>query len=402
MKEVFTIYVKELREVLRDRRTLMLMIVLPTVFMPLLFHIMFSFINKQEKKASEEVIKTALINGEILPELGELFKRSEGFEVVTGFDEAKLTQALKTEEIKLGLVLPKDGADMVTGNYQLEIKAYYDNAAASSKVIRRAQKVIDAYNEESQKDRLITLGVTSALQRKAVIEPVTLVKTGIADKREIIGEQAGGLLPYFFIIFCFVGALYPAIDITAGEKERGTLETLLLTPVPRSYLVVGKFLVVFTSGITSAVLCLASMGAWIHFKAGGLSDEIGLIISSITPGDLFLVAFMLVPLAAIFAALLLTISVYAKNFKEAQSYVTPLNFVIILPAVLAMLPGVELNWGWAMVPVTNIALAIKELVKGTVDYTMLGVIFVSTSLFAGIAFAFCVSWFKREQVLFRN
>ncbi len=402
MKKILTIYIKELREVLRDRRTLILMIVLPTVLMPLLFHLVFNFMQKQEKEANEEKIKIAVINTEILPGLGELFSNSDGFEVLPGYQEDQIKEALKKEEIKLALVLPKDGAELVTNNYQIEVKAYYDNADATSRVIRRAQKIFDAYNEEAQKKALMGLGVSSALKRKGVVEPVTLVKTGIADKREMVGEQVGGLLPYFFIIFCFVGALYPAIDITAGEKERGTLETLLLTPVPRSYLVIGKFLVVFTSGVTAAILCLASMGTWLHFMAEGFSDEIGDIMSSISPGDLFLIAFMLIPLAAIFASLLLTISIYAKNFKEAQSYVTPLNFVIILPAVIAMLPGVELNWGWAMVPVTNIALAIKELVKGTVDYTMLGVIFLSTSLFAGIAFAFCVSWFKREQVLFRN
>ena len=103
-----------------------------------------------------------------------------------------------------------------------------------------------------------------------------------------------------------------------------------------------------------------------------------------------------------FAALLLSISVYAKSFKEAQAYATPLNFLIIIPAVIAILPGVELDWTWAMVPITNISLAIKELIKGTMNYEMFIAILGSSTLIAGALLWFCTKWFDREGVLFRE
>ena len=117
--------------------------------------------------------------------------------------------------------------------------------------------------------------------------------------------------------------------------------------------------------------------------------------------DLVLLALMLIPVAAIFAALLLSISIFARNSAEASTLISPFGIVLIVPAALAMLPGVELNWFWAWVPVTNISLAMKELLKGTMDYTMLVAILTSSTLIAGGLLFFCAKWFNRESVLFR-
>ena len=118
--------------------------------------------------------------------------------------------------------------------------------------------------------------------------------------------------------------------------------------------------------------------------------------------DRAMVALMLVPTAAMFAAILLSISVYAKSYKEASGLISPLMIVTILPTLAALLPGVEMNWKWAMVPLTNVSLAMKELVKGTMDYSMLSVIMLSTTVTSGALLALCRWWFNREAVLFRN
>jgi sodium transport system permease protein len=118
--------------------------------------------------------------------------------------------------------------------------------------------------------------------------------------------------------------------------------------------------------------------------------------------DLLLIAAMLIPTAAIFAALLLSISIYARSFREASTYCGPLNLVMLLPAFIALLPGVQLDWIWALVPITNITLAIKELVKGTMDYAMLVAILGSSVVIAGALLFFCTKWFEREAVLFRQ
>lgn len=172
--------------------------------------------------------------------------------------------------------------------------------------------------------------------------------------------------------------------------------------MPRHHLVLGKFLVIFTTGFTAALLSLCSIMVWLLTKGQEVKGVLGNVISSVGSMDLGLIAFMLFPTTAIFAALLMCISIYAKSFKEAQSYATPLNFLAIIPAVMAMMPGVELNWKTAMIPVTNVSLAIKELIKGTMDYNMLVAIIGSSTFIAFVAIVFCAKWFERESVLFRE
>ena len=285
---------------------------------------------------------------------------------------------------------------------QTTVDMFFNGASKISPVERKTRALLERQGDKLRLARLEALGLDSPDKQSAVLEPVKLEAHNTADMREVVGEQAGGMLPYMFIIFCYLGALYPAIDLAAGEKERGTLETLLLAPIPRVQLVLGKFLVVFTAGVVSALLSIAGLGLWLAYQGQEVGGAMGEIIKSVSPIDLTLIALMLVPMAAMFSALLLSISIYAKSFKEAQSYSAPLNMLVIMPAVLAMLPGIELDWTWALVPITNISLAIKELIKGTMDYTMLVAILGSSVVIAGACLAFCTWWFNREDVLFRS
>jgi len=403
MKGILTIYLKEFKEVLRDRRTLIFMIVLPTIILPVLFNFMINFIAKQEKKASEETLEYALINGDLFPQLKQALADNPGFEIDSSIaDEADIIPAIQNGDIKLGLLVPEDSSEYLDAGYPLEVKLVYNNASVTSKVVSRTNKLMDELNKGLRKTRLIEVGISNPLAQEGILEPSKVVKSGYASKREILGERIGGLLPYFFVVFCFMGAFYPAIDIGAGEKERGTLETLLLTPVPRSSLVLGKFGVVFTCAVVAAIVSLSSMGIWIYVQGSKLSGDIGEIVRSFSVVDLGLILLMILPTAALFAALMLSLSIFAKNFKEAQNFIAPLQFLLIFPAFMAFLPGISLNWKTALVPITNIALAVKELTKGTVDYPMVFMIFGSTAVLAGIATIFCVKWFQRESVLFRN
>jgi sodium transport system permease protein len=211
------------------------------------------------------------------------------------------------------------------------------------------------------------------------------------------------LLPYMILVFAFLGALYPAIDLGAGEKERGTLETLLVAPISRIALVVGKFLVVLAAAVISALLSTASLAA--SMQLGFLED---LATSSSTFSFNFIEAvvalLMVIPVACIFAALLLALSIFAKSFKEGQSYAAPLQMVLILPAMVAFLPGVKLDWGMASIPIINVTLALKEIFNGNLDqhWHHIGLIFLSTTVFATALLWFSTWWFRREQVLFRT
>jgi sodium transport system permease protein len=203
------------------------------------------------------------------------------------------------------------------------------------------------------------------------------------------------------------GAMYPAIDLTAGEKERGTIETILCSPVSRTHLVLGKFLMVLTASLCTAILAMTSMGVsfgavkkymavTITFKADNpLNFTIG--IKAISA-----VFLMVLPLAVLFSAALLAIALMAKSYKEAQSYLSPLVIVVVIPAVAALMPGVEINTRMLLIPVLNTSLVCKDIVSGTYHWDNIGTIFVSSCVYAAAALFIAVKLFQREDVLFRT
>jgi sodium transport system permease protein len=396
---IVTVFRKELLEVSRDRKTLIFMIALPLLFIPMLLQVTWDFIADAEEEAASKTLDYAIVGGEHLPEVAEAFASTQGFSAVVLDDpsEAAIRAAVADERIDFALVMNPPGPG---GQHVVEL--WYDNAPMSSKVKPRVNEVIDGLGGELRRDRLAAFGIHDPGVLQGVIEPVVVQPRGTAAMREVLGERVGGMLPYLLIIFCFMGAMYPAIDLAAGEKERGTLETLLLVPIPRGQVVLGKFLVVFTAGVVAAVLAIAGLGGWLAWRSRELEGDLGAVLAAIGAGDLLLIAAMLVPTAAIFAALLLAISIYAKSFKEAQSYIAPLNMLVILPAFLAMLPGVELDWATASIPLANISLAIKELIKGTMDLSMMVAILGSSTLLAAGMLWAATWWFGREDVLFRQ
>ena len=401
---ILTIYLKEMKEVLRDRRTLVFMLIMPTVLMPLLMYLIIGFIVKADRKARTEELPYALFGAENLPELAREFTDETGFEKVTVASRDEITSAIEQNKIKFALVIPEKARERLEKGGQVTVQLFYNNASMASMVRNRAGNIIRKVNDKFRSDRLASLGLETPEQQENLITPITIEEKGTAKTREKLGESLGGMLPYLFIIFCLLGSMYPAIDLGAGEKERGTLETLLLAPIKRSQIVLGKFFVVFTTGVTAALLSITSIGIMLTIIVKDIPGELELhrVFASISVIDLVLIAAMLIPTAAIFASVLLSISIYAKSFKEASSYCGPLNFLAIVPAVIAMLPVVKLDWYWAMVPITNISLAIKELIKGTMDYRMLIAILGSSVIIAGALLIFCTKWFQRESVIFRE
>jgi sodium transport system permease protein len=222
-------------------------------------------------------------------------------------------------------------------------------------------------------------------------------------------------VPYIIIILCLTGAMYPAIDLTAGEKERGTMETILCSPIGRLDLVLGKFLLVLTAALSTVVFAIVSMG--LSFVAGGMflgkmmgsggmpnaaGAASGGLPFTIDPMGVVTVFALVIPVSVFFAGLLLAVALFAKSYKEAQSYVSPLILVAIVPSVLGLLPGFELNSTLALVPVLNICLVSKEILSGVYNGTHIAIVFGSMCAYAAASLAFCVTMFKRESVLFRG
>ena len=398
---MWTIYLKELLELTRDRKTLIFTILIPIFAMPLIFG-GFAYVSSHMfKSARTAQMRYAIFGQQHAPELGARFAQQANLQRVALADESEIRSAIADERIKFAVVIPPQFDTTLQQHRQAAIALHYNSASTVDVTQQRVREVIDGYNGSLRQQALSALNLNPA-QLAFALAPVVLEKKSTADQREQMGAVVGGMLPYLLLMVCLTAAMYPAIDLGAGEKERGTLETLLLAPVPRGAIVLAKFLVLFTVGMTSAVLMVGSMAVLLTVFGGSLEGNMAVMVRSITLPDLAMITLMLVPTAAIFASLLLSISIYAKSYKEAAGMITPLMLLTILPIVVAMLPGVELNWLWAMVPLTNVSLAMKELVKGTMDYSMFGVIFASTTVIAGALLLLCRWWFNRESVLFRN
>lgn len=397
---MWLVFFKELKELLRDRKTLFFMIALPLIIFPLIFGGI-AFMTKQAiEKAESKVLKYALVGEQFAPDISEQLQQPDKFSRIEVAKDADYSQLIRNETVDFVLVIPDNYSADVLSAGQSTIKLYLNDAGLNL-VYQRVSEITKQQSTLFQQGAFDKLGLTT-VQQQALIEPIVLEKVNTADSRENWGEKIGGMLPYLLFILCLQGAMSPATDIGAGEKERGTLETLLISPIDRNKIVMGKFLTIAFAGSMTALITVASMAGWGLVLSQGMALQfVADFMGQIGFIDFVLIFLMLVPVVAIFAAVLLSISIYAKSFKEAQSYMVPLVFLVIVPVILALLPGVELKGGWAWVPLTNVALAMKELIKGTMDYFQLIAIFGSTVVIAGAVLAFCVYWFKQEKVLFR-
>jgi sodium transport system permease protein len=266
---------------------------------------------------------------------------------------------------------------------------HYEGELRSGFAVSEIQRFFSDYRE-----RIVTARLAGRGLAPTFVKPFAVQVENVAPPEKVGGNVIGGIIPYMFLLLCFTGAMYPAMDLTAGEKERGTMETILCSPVSRLELVLGKFLMVLTASLGGPLL-VAMVGA--NRGAGAAAA-----LPSLDPLGLLAVLVLVLPMAVFFSALLLAISLVAKSFKEAQSYLSPLVIVIILPAVAGVLPGVELNGQLALVPILNVSLASKELVSGVWHWPHLALIFGSTSVYAALALAWAVRMFNREDVIFRT
>lgn len=233
------------------------------------------------------------------------------------------------------------------------------------------------------------------------LTPVISQADNVAPREKVGGRILGQILPLILIIMTITGAIYPAIDLTAGERERGTLETLMVAPVATGELIAGKFIVVTLVSMISATLNLLSVGGTIYF--GGLGDLL-------TGGDAFviplwslpLVLAALIPLAVMFSAALLAVCSFARSFKEAQNYVMPVMVAAMIPAVIGILPATRLQGATLVMPVANIVVLSRELFLGHTDPTAILWVISSTCIYAGAAVAVAAKLFGQEAVLFAD
>jgi sodium transport system permease protein len=400
-RNVGIVYRKELIDSLRDRRTVISMVVVPLLVMPLLGIGMLALSAKLVGQAEEEVPTVMILGGEDSPRVMADLRQLKDLHIVPA--KPDYVDEISNRQIRAVVEIPEGFEAKLAAGESSTVKIYmYEGELKSSFGADRLQRFF-----RELRDRTIREHLEERQLQDTLVHPFDIQQKNVAPPEKVGGAILGGLVPYFVILLCLTGAMYPAMDLTAGEKERGTIETILCSPVSRTHLVLGKFLMVLTASIATAVLSITSMA--VSFGAGkklllsvtnGEADAALQI--TITGKAMVSIFFVVLPLAVFFSAALLALSLFAKSFKEAQSYISPLMIVVVLPAVAALLPGVELDATLALVPVLNTSLVSKEIITGTYHWNLIALIFLSSSAYACAALAIAVKLFQREDVLFRT
>jgi sodium transport system permease protein len=373
------------------------MVVIPILLFPVLFKIMFSVQRSQEQKAQEKVLYVACVNHGNAERFVEILEGRDNFNIVDSVPEDSIRAFLQRDELDGAYVLEEDFDEEVASLAPGRLDLYFKSTDDHNITRNRLTEPVEEFEEELLEARFESLELD-----QEVVDGVNLKRHNVASMKEQVGKRAGGFLPYIFILFCFMGAMYPAIDLAAGEKERGTLETLLTAPVNRFHILLGKFGVVVLSGLLTATISM--FGLYLGFKqAGEIPPELlDVIIKILGVDTILLVLSLLLPLTVFFAGVLLSISLPAKSFKEAQSFITPLNIVVIIPAAIGMIPGITMNFKTALIPVLNVSLATKEIIAGTMTTGNLIVVYISLISYALLSLGFSALWFKKESTIFRS
>ena len=383
---ILTVLKKELTDLLRDRRTMLSMVVLPVVVFPLIFAVMNRFMGEAEKKAETEATTVAIVKGSI-PQAFEPALTRSGLRIVEVPDVAK---AVLDKTTATGIAVSADGK---------LITLFTEGTRPSSNIA--AEKLRTALND--LRDAFVLEKLRSANLDGSVLKPFAVKRENVASERKMGGQLLGTMLGYIVILLMFSGGMYPAIDMTAGEKERKTLEALITSPARRTDLVLGKIIATVVATYATALLTTASL--FFSIRKGGLEMKGMEKLIGNVPTDPQTIAFMvltLLPVAIMAGSLMLSIALMARGFKEAQSYLTPLIMVVIFPSLLGGLPGMELTPVLSLIPIFNSSQLLKSILQGDVQ----GVSFVVTNLanivYAGICFLLAVRSFNDEKVLFRT
>ena len=392
---IFKIFKKELKETLRDKRTMIMMVVIPMLVFPLLINVVTSISGSFEDSAEEKKIKIGII-GDTSDYLAQkLYDIPSSFgpkEVVAyAGDSSQMLNDYRNEKLDLLLFYEPNIQKKLDANEKAIVKWTLDKTKIGNQGLAKSyMQIIEA---EARFLRYDALGID-----EEALKPFEVIYENSASEQQMIGELAGGFLPYIFIAFGFMGCMYPAIDLFTGEKERGTIETLLSTPVHRWKILVGKMLVIILSGLMAAFSAL--LGLFLSIQYLDMVPDVKLIevISTIlTPTFIIKLFFLLLPLTIFFAGVMVPVSVYTKTFKEAQSIIAPMNIVVILPAMVGLFPGIELNIATACVPILNIVLTTKSLIAGNVDYLLFALSFAVMLILAGVAVLFSFRQFGKES-----
>ena len=376
---LWNILKKELRELFRDKKSLAMMLIIP-IFIPLLVIGMSALFESQANMDIEEYNKIGFAY-----EMTEIEKNIAGemnIEVVNGTED-ELKQKYDKSEINLYItkdsnkyIINSDGSDTSTYSSSL-METFYN-----------------AYKQYLQQSYLQENNISS----EEVLNIIT-VEENVIEEDNFFANYIKNYAFLFIMMAITVSATYPATDTTAGERERGTLETLLTFPIKSRDIIVGKFLGVTVSSIITGIisLILAIISLIVTKNMFSIYEGIDTMFSPIT---IVFAVIVIIAYSFFISGLCIAIASTSKTFKEAQSALTPLTFISFFPGMIAFMMGITATPILSIVPFLNFTLIFTDINNGTIDFANILLMAISTIIYISVVFAYIIKQYKSEKVLF--
>lgn len=394
MKRIGALLKRELKDILRDKKTLFTMVVIPILLYPLLIVGMSLLLSAIMSSQAEKTYLVAFdTDAAVEKEFETIFKENEediGYKIEIA-DAGNYEEALDAEEIDAFVRETGEGV------YALNYLSAKDKSATAVSALNSA---FDIYRENLREQKIEDAG----LDVETLLNPISFQKEDLSSTEESVGNLLGSMMPFFIIVSILLGAIYPAIDVTAGERERGTLETLLTLPVTNFEMIMSKFLAVSVIACVSAMLNVFSMGgAMVFLVSNSISSlaDVNMTIhyETFIPGILFTLIVMMF-FALLVTAVCMCTCVFAKSFKEANNYATPVMLIFMFGSYVTMIPDMELTAQTAAIPIVNVALMVEGLFQFSYNYGLFAIVLFSNVAYSLLAIMILGKIYNSESVLF--
>ena len=410
MKVIIAIWRKEMLDFLRDRRKLVWALVYSLILTPMLFVVPSGFLMFRTTQQLTRALKVPVQGMEYAPGLMQYLKDAE-VEAVEVTDAETL---IRQKQFTVGLIVPSDFEKRVEAGESLELIVVSDESKSLDVTASRMIGVLEKYRDELVTARLARKNLPADL-----LKPFTVQRRNAATATETTGSIFSLIIPGFLLTLGLTAGMQVAVNSTAGEKERLTLEPVLFTPVDRKKLVLGKLLAVLTTIMIFMVNMFISLGLsflGLTFVAARLMTARGaeaaqaFAISaprvgsySIAPLNVFMTILSILPIMVLGASLQLAISTWARSNDEAYGYLNPLSFLSSLPMIVVLFiqDVIPALWYYA-IPIFGTILAMRDLLIGKWSPASFTVMFVTSLVYALVASGWAVWMFGREDVVFRT
>ncbi len=389
-KHVLIVLKKELKDIFRDRKTIFASLIMPMIMFPILFGFMGQGV-KQLMEEGKNAIPIA-INSTSTNSLVEYIKNSPEFIIIEDIQD--YLQAINDNKIKAVVHISEDFDQKIKSNELAPITLEYDDTSQHSlNAVSTIRAVITRFSDKVVIDRLSALNLNESILQVIDIKE----KSAAPDKGGAGFMMFSMMLPLFLTMWSAISGMPAAIDLGAGEKERGTLEPLLTTQPKRLSILMGKFFAVTVAAIMGTLASLAGL-----FISTKLNPEMLGTFTGIGVASILIIAVICISLSLIFSALQLVISVYARSFKEASTYLSPLLVIIMVPSYLTMfIDAKAIPAAFFNIPLLNSVSLIKEVTVGIFNVQHIIVVLGWSVIYIALSMIFALAMFKKEAVVFR-